>query len=170
MHSRRDARGNSRYNGRVKKVVLEFEVYTFHIDFSGHVGNAVYVQWMEIARLRLLEAAGSSVPEMAKRRAVIPALTETQIKYRKPIFFGDRVRVEAWFSEVRFASAWAEYEFFNANGELVAAGRQKGAYLYRETQRPYRLTPEERALLEPYLHPAPDRKRGERADVKWDGG
>ncbi|HVK03756.1 MAG TPA: thioesterase family protein [Armatimonadaceae bacterium] len=153
----------------MKKSVAEFEVYTFHIDFSGHVSNVVYVQWMEVARLKLLEAAGASVREMAERQGVIPVLTETRIRYRRPLFFGDRVRVEAWVSELKPASAWVEYRFYRAgdegeDGEIVAAGRQKGVYLHRDTQRPYRLTREERALLEPYLAAA-----GE-DDGAWGGG
>ncbi|MES2464797.1 MAG: thioesterase family protein [Armatimonadota bacterium] len=133
------------------KAVTEFEVYTFHIDFSGHVSNIVYVQWMEISRLKLLEATGSSVVEMAETKGVIPVLTETQIRYQKALYFGDRVRVEAWFSEIRSASAWVEYRFYNQQGDLAASGRQKGVYLHRQSLRPYRLTAEERAKLEPYL-------------------
>jgi acyl-CoA thioester hydrolase len=133
------------------KSVVEFEVYTFHIDFSGHVSNIVYVQWMEIARLKLLEAVGFSVPEMATEHGVIPVLTETQIVYRKALYLGEKVRVEACIAELKPASAWVEYEFFNANGELAATGRQKGVYLYRDTLRPYRLTAEERERFRPYL-------------------
>lgn len=134
----------------MQKAIVEFEVYTFQIDFSGHVSNVVYIQWMEIARLKLLEAAGSSVQEMAQQKGVIPVLTETQITYKKALYFGDMVRVEAWFSELRPASAWVEYRFYNGAGELVASGRQKGVYLYRESLRPYRLSAEERAKLASY--------------------
>jgi acyl-CoA thioester hydrolase len=133
------------------KAVIEFEVYTFHIDFSGHVSNLAYVQWMEISRLKLLETTGSSVQEMAEQKGVIPVLTETQISYKRALYFGDAVRVEAWFSEIRAASAWVEYRFYNQRGELAASGRQKGVYLHRDSLRPYRLTSDERARLEPYL-------------------
>ena len=45
----------------MNKVVFDQEIYTFHIDFAGHVSNIVYVQWMEIGRLKLLEAVGLPV-------------------------------------------------------------------------------------------------------------
>jgi len=134
--------------------VIDFEVYTFQIDFSGHVSNVVYVQWMEVARLKLFEAAGPSVREMAETKGVIPVLTETQIAYKKALYFGDAVRVDAWISELRPASAWVEYRFFNQHGELAASGRQKGVYLYRDTLRPYRMSAEERARLEPFVEAA----------------
>jgi acyl-CoA thioester hydrolase len=134
----------------MKKAIVDFEVYTFHIDFSGHVSNVVYVQWMEITRLKLLQATGLSVHQMAEQKGVVPVLTETQISYKKALYFGDGVRVEAWFSEIRPASAWVEYRFYNQKDELAAEGRQKGVYLHRDTLRPYRLPAEERVILEPY--------------------
>jgi acyl-CoA thioester hydrolase len=106
---------------------------------------------MEISRLKLLETTGSSVQEMAEQKGVIPVLTDTQISYKRALYFGDAVRVEAWFSEIRAASAWVEYRFYNQRGELAASGRQKGVYLHRDSLRPYRLTADERAKLEPYL-------------------
>ena len=135
----------------MKKFGTSFEIFTFHIDFSGHVSNIVYIQWMEITRLKLLEETGSSVQEMAKSKGVIPVLVDTQISYKKALYFGDTVRVEAWFSELRPASAWVEYRFYNPNGELAATGRQKGVYLHRDSLRPYRLTTEEREKLVPYF-------------------
>lgn len=130
---------------------IPFEIYTFHIDYAGHVSNQVYVQWMEIARLKLLEATGQPVFEMAERRGVIPVLTETQIRYHKPLYFGDTAQAEAWFSELKPASAWVEYRFTNGAGELCASGRQRGVYLYKDTLRPYRFTEEERAQFLPFL-------------------
>ncbi len=40
----------------MKTICFELEVYSFHIDFLGHVNNIVYIQWMEIGRTKLLEA------------------------------------------------------------------------------------------------------------------
>jgi acyl-CoA thioester hydrolase len=140
----------------VEKVIVEFPIYTFHVDYSGHVGNQVYVEWMEITRLKLLEAAGISVFQMAEERGVLPVLTETQIAYKKALYFGDTARAEAWISELKAASAWVEYRFYNGAGELVASGRQRGAYLHRETLRPYRFTEAERALFLPFLDGASD--------------
>ena len=45
----------------MKTILVEFPIYTFHVDYSGHVGNQVYIEWMEITRLKLMEATGLSV-------------------------------------------------------------------------------------------------------------
>jgi acyl-CoA thioester hydrolase len=137
----------------LKTFTIDFEIYTFHIDFSGHVSNVAYVQWMEITRLKLFEQTGHSVQEMASQLGVIPVLTETQISYKKALYFGDTVRVEAWISELKPASAWVEYRFYNGAMELAATGRQRGVYLYKDTLRPYRMTAEDRAAILPFYHP-----------------
>ncbi len=38
----------------------------------------------------------------------------------------------------------------------MAAGRQRGLFVKRDTMRPHRLTPDERARFEPYLATDPD--------------
>jgi len=135
----------------VKTILVEFPIYTFHVDYSGHVGNQVYIEWMEITRLKLLEATGLSVFRMAEERGVLPVLTDTQISYKKALYFGDTARAEAWISELKATSAWVEYRFYDGAGELVASGRQRGTYLRRDTLRPYRFTEDERALFLPFL-------------------
>ena len=32
----------------MKKVVFDLPIYTYQIDFAGHVSNIVYLQWMEM--------------------------------------------------------------------------------------------------------------------------
>lgn len=141
-----------------RKVVLELPIYTFQIDFNRHVSNIVYVQWMEIARLMLLEELGLPVHEIEKA-GFVPVLIETQINYRRPLALGDPARVELWLSELGNASARLEFRFYGAGGALAATGRQKGLFVSTATNRPIRLTEAQRRLFEPYLGPA-----GEPAD------
>ncbi len=136
-----------------RKVVLDLPIYTFQIDFNRHVSNIVYVQWMEVARLKLLEELGLPVHEIEKA-GFVPVLIETRINYRRPIALGDPARVELWLSELGNASAWLEFRFYGAAGELAATGRQKGLFVSTATMRPIRLSDEQRRLFEPYLGPA----------------
>ena len=64
----------------MKKVIFEESVYTYHIDFAGHVSNIVYIRWMEIGRSKLLEAAGLPVQELLKK-GIVPVLVSTEITY-----------------------------------------------------------------------------------------
>lgn len=63
------------------------EIHTFQIDFLEHVNNGVYVQWMEIGRTRLLEAAGMRTHEIRKQ-SIAPLLVETHITYNAPCILG----------------------------------------------------------------------------------
>ena len=95
----------------MKKVAFEVPIYTFHIDFAGHVSNIVYVQWMEAGRQRLFEAAGLPIEELALT-GIVPALVRTEIEYKLPLRLGDRARVEVWISELRRASACVVFRFY----------------------------------------------------------
>ena len=135
----------------MQKICFELEVYSFHIDFIGHVNNIVYVQWMEIGRTKLLEAIGLPTHEIFIQ-GFVPVLVQTNIIYKSPLFLGDRVQVELWLSELRNASAIMQFRFYNAEEILAAEGWQKGLFADRKSMRPRRLRPEERALFLPYVH------------------
>ncbi len=135
----------------MQKISINLEVYTYQIDFAGHMSNIVYIEWMEIARIKLLEAIGLPTQAIAKA-GFIPVLVHTEISYQKPLYLGDQVQVDLWLEELKNASAIMAVQMTNQAGEIAAAGRQKGIFLDTVTQRPKRLTPEQRALFLPYLH------------------
>jgi acyl-CoA thioester hydrolase len=133
-------------------IKFELPVYTFDIDFNGHVGNIVYIQWMEIGRLKLLESVGMPISKIVEQ-GFGPLLVETAISYKKPLFLSDTVTVELWLSEIGKASAWIEFQFLNGAGELAAMSSQRGLFINYKTGKPYRISEEERARFEFYLLP-----------------
>lgn len=134
--------------GQIVRVPLP--VYTFQIDNMGHVSNIVFIEWMEILRLRLLEEVGLPVHEIAQS-GFGPVLVETQISYRKQIRLGDEVTGELWLSELKGASATMEIQFVNGAGEVLASGRQRGIFMDFTTQRPKRMDEDVRRKFEAYL-------------------
>lgn len=135
----------------MKNIVFEEDVYTYHIDFAGHVSNIVYVQWMEIGRLKLLEGAGMPVQEVVAGLGLFPTLLKTEIRYQKQLFLGDRVRIEVWLSRLRHVSAIMEFRFYNGKGELTADGRQTGLFIDKKSRRPKALDRQARDGFMPYL-------------------
>ena len=133
-----------------KKITYTVPIYTFQIDFIGHVNNAVYMQWMEIGRTKLLDAVGMSIDNIAGD-GIATVLVRTEIDYIVPLYLGDTATVELWLSELRRASARIEFRFYNQGGDLAASGSQRGLFINQSTQRPHRLSRERRALFEPYL-------------------
>lgn len=134
----------------MKKIIFNQKIYSFHIDLLGHVNNAVHIRWMEIGRTKLLEAIGMSITEMTGS-GVVPVLASTEIHYLLPLFIHDNVRIEMWLSQLKRASAVIEFRFYNQDDDLVAKAAQKGLFFNQTTNRPHRLSPEERASFVPFL-------------------
>ncbi len=133
-----------------RKIRFEQPVYSFNIDSNRHVSNLIYIEWMEIARIKLLEAVGLPLGEL-ESRGFAPVLRSTCIDYKLPLFLGDKLEIELWLSKLSRVAATMEIRFYRDRTELVASGFQKGLFVSLETERPYRLSDEERALFEPFL-------------------
>lgn len=135
----------------MQKIKFKEKIYTYHIDFVGHVNNIIYIQWMENGRLHLLEAMGMPPVELALNDGVMPVLTDTVIKYKTPFFLNNEVNVEMWISKLNNASAIMEFRFYNENGVLCATGQQKGLFIDKKTMRPSRLDEKHRKAFERFL-------------------
>ena len=134
----------------MQKIIFDQEIHTFHIDFLGHVNNGIYIQWMEIGRTKLLEAAGLVTHEILKQ-SFAPLLVQTTITYRAPLYLGDHAHVEVWLSELRNTTGIIQFRFYNGQHVLVAEGNQRGLFVDTKNLQPRRLLPEERALFVPFL-------------------
>lgn len=134
-----------------RKLIFTEKIYTYQIDFVGHVNNIVYIQWLENGRVKLLEAMGTPVTDLAHGEGIVPVLTETYIKYKMPFFLNNTVTVEVWISKLNNASAIMEFRFLNEKGELCASAQQKGLFIDRKTMRPARLSPKNREAFARFL-------------------
>jgi acyl-CoA thioester hydrolase len=134
-----------------KIIFFDLEIYSYQIDLLGHVNNAVYIQWMEIGRTKLLEAIGLPTQQIFQQ-GFAPVLVHTNITYKSPLCLGDRVVVQVWLSELNHASAVLQFRFYNQSKTLVAEGQQKGLFVDLQTMHPRRLSPAEKALFTSHLH------------------
>ena len=134
----------------MRKISFDQEIHTFHIDFLGHVNNGVYIQWMEIGRTKLLEAAGMPT-HLILKQSFAPLLIQTTITYRFPLYLGDHAHVEVWLSELRNTTGILQFHFYNDQRTLVAEGNQRGLFIDTKTMQPRRLLAEERELFLPFL-------------------
>jgi len=127
----------------MSKIVFEQQVYSYQIDYVGHVSNIVYIQWMEIGRTKLLEKIGLPLNKLAEK-GIAPILVHTDIRYKKALYIDEIIKIEIWISELKNASAIMKFNFYNNKGELAAYGSQQGLFIHLETVRPYRLQQGER--------------------------
>ena len=135
----------------MKKLHFREPVYTYHIDFVGHVNNIVYIEWMENARNKLIQAMGLSISEIAQNEKMLPIITGTAIKYIKPFYLNSTVNVEIWVSKLLNASAVFQIRFLNENDEVCSEGEQKILFIDSITHKPTRLIDKYRDVFEKYL-------------------
>jgi acyl-CoA thioester hydrolase len=146
----------------VKKITFDLDIYSYQIDFTGQVHNAVYINWMEIGRLKLLDAVGLPISTLVSQGS-IPALASTTIAYKTPLFQSDRVWIEMWLSALGYASAVMRFNFYNAgcNTEnlrdqvLAAEGFQRSMFVDKDTLKSKRFTRQEKDAFLPYLEEQP---------------
>lgn len=81
-----------------KRYFCELEVRGYELDSFGHVNHAEYVRYLEHARWKLLEEESIGIREF-KEWKVWPVIAEIQVRYLRPTFLGDRLRVETWLSD-----------------------------------------------------------------------
>ena len=134
----------------MQSVEIEPQIYTYDIDSGRHVSNITYIKWMEIGRIKLLEEAGMPVHELEKL-GFAPVLTKTEISYKKPLYLGDKVRIELFFITLRKISGILQFNFFNEQGEIVAEGKQEALFFSFSTKRPYKLSEEQRLKFAKFL-------------------
>ncbi len=137
----------------MNKLTFEEKIYTYQIDFVGHVNNINYIQWMENGRVHLFEAIGIPVTGIADQEGVLPVLTETQIRYKKALFLHNSVKIEIWISQINNASIIMEFRFYNEKNELCSTGWQKGSFIDKDTMKPARLNEKHREAFEKFLIP-----------------
>jgi acyl-CoA thioester hydrolase len=126
------------------------------LDMLGHVNNVTYVDYLQEARVDMLRihARSRQTDNLAEGVVVV----SHQVHYVAPLLFDfTPVLVEVWATEIRPASFTLAYEVFReVDGERTVYLRATSVlapYVFA-TERPRRITPEERASLEPYLEPA----------------
>jgi acyl-CoA thioester hydrolase len=149
----------------VKKITFDLDIYSYQIDFTGQVHNSVYINWMEIGRIKLLDAVGLPISTLVSQGS-IPALASTTIAYKTPLFQSDRVWVEMWLSALGYASAVMRVNFYNAGSDtenlrdqvLAAEGFQRSMFVDKDTLKSKRFTRQEKDAFLPYLEELPMEK------------
>ena len=126
------------------------------LDLLGHVNNVTYVDYLQEARVDLLRHHGPSpTSEGGLVEGVV--VVRHEVEYAAPLLFErETVSIEVWVTEVRAASFTMAYEIFHETEEgrrvYARAWTLLTPYVFA-TERPRRLTPEEREALQPYLEP-----------------
>ena len=108
------------------KFSISVEVRFRDLDAFGHVNNAVYITYFEIARSSYwMQLFGiQSFEELGF------VVVRTECNYRSPLHFGETIRVAAGVSELRNSSFVFEYELTEEKkGRLIADGKSVQVFI-----------------------------------------
>ena len=127
------------------------------LDLLGHINNVVYVDYLQEARVDMLRVSASERRSDDLAEGVV--VVRHEVAYVNPLAFRFApVRIESWVTEIRAASFTVAYEVFDVDGEdrrvYLRASTVLTPYVFA-TERPRRITPEERVMLERFLDPGP---------------
>ncbi|MER6308756.1 acyl-CoA thioesterase [Streptomyces sp. NPDC001739] len=119
------------------------------MDAFGHVNNAVFVRYLEEARIDFMRrlAPGDGSPSFTGGSVV----ARHEIDYVRPLVHRPApVTVELWVTKISAASMTVGYEVKDEDTLYLRASTVVVPYNFAE-ERPRRLTAEEKAILKEYL-------------------
>jgi len=103
------------------RFVLPVEVHFRDVDAMGHINNAVYLTYMESARM----AWWMHVTGRHGLRDIAMILARTEVDYRSPATYGDRLEVGVRCASMRRSSFVLEFRVEErGSGRLVAEARK----------------------------------------------
>jgi len=99
------------------------KVRTYECDSYGHVNNAVFLNYCEIARVELLEKMGFDLSRLMKAGFFL-VLVKIEIEYKKPAYANDMLEVSVdWIARGK-SSATFKQEIINLEqNELIARAK-----------------------------------------------
>ncbi|GAB4330526.1 MAG: thioesterase family protein [Calditrichia bacterium] len=95
-------------------------VRSYECDFNGHVNNAVYLNYLEHARMEALLEKGFS-PEKMKESGYFVVVRRIEIDYKYPLFTGDEIIIRTSPLESRNSSGTFLQQVVLAKNETLAA-------------------------------------------------
>jgi acyl-CoA thioester hydrolase len=134
----------------VDTITFDLEIYPYHIDFVGYVSALTYVQWLEMGRLKLLEAVALPLKQLMLLE-FFPLLNHTQLNHQAQLRFGDQVTTELWVSTISSNHLTIQQQFYTAQRELVAIGTQQLQFTLPRNGLPRALPAEFVTRFTPYL-------------------
>ena len=99
------------------------KVRTYECDSYGHVNNATFLNYCEVARVELLEKMGYDLNGL-KKAGFLLVIVKIEMEYKKPAYANDELEVNVGWIERGKTSAAFEQEIHNCKtNELIARAK-----------------------------------------------
>jgi acyl-CoA thioester hydrolase len=125
--------------------VVAVDVDVADIDAYGHVNNAVYLRWLDLAAWSHSAALGLSVDDCTRMRRGMAAL-RIEIDYLRAALAGDRVEAATWIVDTDHKlRVTRRFQLRHTDGHTLARATTQYVCLNLDTGRAIRMPPEFKA-------------------------
>lgn len=104
-------------------------------DQMGYCYYGNYAAYFEVARVESLRELGMSYKQMEEDGIGMPVL-EYQIKYFKPAFYDDEIRIETTITEMPQFRIYFTYKCFNDKNEQINEAKSTLVFVNKTTGKP----------------------------------
>ena len=130
---------------------VRLRVRNYEIDGLGHVNNAVYLHYLELAAWEHSDHLGMTLEDYRALDRIF-ILRRLEIDYLRQASAGDVLEVTTWAHELRGARAVRKYEIKQAEtGQILVQATGVWAWIESSTGRPRPIPP---TLIELFTRPA----------------
>jgi len=127
----------------------KISVRSYELDSFGHVNNAIYLQYFEVARCAWLQDAGLPFLEI-QRAGIQIVIADASIKYLSPAFFTDELSITCCCESSTGASLVFTYTVdCHSRNKRIATGTTKGVCIDGLTGKPRRWPESFRSIFVP---------------------
>ena len=106
-------------------------------DQMGIVHHSNYLKFFELARIEWLEKLNMPYEEIERNNIILPVV-RCELKFIKPLVFGDYFSIKVFCSKKPTSTIEFNYEIFNDKNELTTEGITTLAFLDSLTRKPLR--------------------------------
>ena len=104
-------------------------------DQMGYVYYGHYAAYFEVARVEMLRSLGFSYKVLEEEGVILPVLNYS-IKYIKPAFYDELLKIKIVIKELPAARIRFDYETFNEKDELINIAETTLVFVNKKTGRP----------------------------------
>jgi acyl-CoA thioester hydrolase len=116
-----------------------FKVYLADTDATGFVYYARYLEWMEAARIDMLNETGTSLASLIEQ-GISAVVRNVTCSYDAPIQFGEEVEVVTSISKLAKTNVQIAYGFNNlTTGKKAGSGEVSIVFIDQKAMRPARI-------------------------------
>ena len=121
---------------KINKIVLPQ-----HSDHAGVMWHGNYFNWLEEGRINALSEVGVNYFDITKRGFDLP-LINSSIKYIKPLYLGDKIKIESIFNIGKSPKINVNQKFLNEKKEVLTIAEVNMVLINKENFSLIRKRPE----------------------------